>query len=800
LRTCIPKVALTIWLISCISGPTASGASPDSHKETFTRYCFTCHNDRLKSGGLSLATLDVTRPSENPEVWEKVIRKLRLGMMPPEGAPRPSPQSYRDTVAWLGTSLDATNTAQPWAGRPALHRLNRTEYANAIRDLLALDIDASTLLPPDDSAYGFDNISEALGLSPSLQEHYVSAAMKIGALAVGDRGMAAGGETWRIPSSLSQDQHIEGLPLGTTGGFQILYNFPLDGEYAFQAKLYRTNLDIMRGLEAPHQAEFSIDGRRILLTTFGGPAELASLFSKPTETGDAVDARLRVRVPVKAGPHVLAVTFLEDSSSAEPARLQPYIRSSTDNFDWTGHPHLQVVSVAGPFHATGPGDTPSRRRLFVCHPATATQEEPCAKRIVSTLLRRAYRQPVTDVEVKRAMQFYESGSRDGGFESGIEFALQRTLASPNFIFRSERDPADALPETTHPVGDFELASRLSFFLWSSIPDDLLLDRAGEGRLRNTESFYREVRRMLADPKASTLVTSFADQWLQLRNLKNVQPNSDKFPDFDDNLRQGFRRETELLFESVLREDRSVLDLMNADYTFVNERLARHYGIPDIYGSRFRRVPVTEEARHGLLGQGSILALTSHAERTSPVVRGKWILENLLASPVPPPPPDVPPLKENQEGDKPRSIREQMTEHRATPVCASCHKMMDPIGFSLENFDAVGAWRSAEEGLPIDATGQLSDGTMVDGVVDLRKALLRDPEAFVTAFTEKLLTYALGRGLDYRDMPAVRAIVARTAGENYRMSAIILAVANSTPFRMRLTRPPEHESIEAVRNR
>jgi hypothetical protein len=780
----------------------AATASAASYEATFKQYCFTCHNQKLKTGGLALDTLDLNKPGDNAEVWEKVIRKMRLGMMPPKGAPRPSDQTYHDVVAFLESSLD-----QPWAGRPALHRLNRAEYSNVIRDLLDLDIDTTALLPPDDAAYGFDNISEALGLSPSLQEHYLSAAIKIGALAVGDRKIAPGGETWRIPSGLSQDEHLEGLPLGTTGGFQVRYNFPLDGEYAFQAKLFRTNLNIMRGLETPRQVEFSLDDKRILLTTIGGPAELANLFTNPTDTGDAVDARLRVRVPVKAGPHVLTVTFLEDSlpSAAEPARLQPYIRSSTDNFDWTGHPHLQVVSVAGPFQATGAGDTPSRRRIFVCRPVSIAQEEPCAKRIVATLLRRAYRQPVSEAEVSRAMQFYETGEREGGFEAGIEFALQRTLASPKFIFRAEKDAAGAAPGSMHAVGDFELASRMSFFLWSSMPDDALLDRAGAGQLRRPEAFEREVRRMLNDPRSSALVNNFAAQWLQLRNLKNVQPNSDKFPDFDDNLRQGFRRETEMLFESILHEDRSVLDLMTADYTFVNERLARHYGIPDIYGSRFRRVPVTDDARKGLLGQGSILALTSHAERTSPVVRGKWILENLLGTPVPPPPPDVPPLKENQDGEKPRTMREQMAEHRANPACATCHKMMDPVGFALENFDAVGAWRTVDAGVPIDAAGELADGSKVDGVVTLRAALLKNPEAFVTAFTEKLLTYALGRGLDYRDMPAVRSIVKNAARDNYRMSSLILGVTRSTPFQMRMTAPAltqtsERGSIETVRSR
>ena len=761
----------------------ACTASADpSPREIIDKYCVTCHNQRLKTGGLTLDTLDLSNVPAHVEVWEKVISKLRSGGMPPAGMPRPDRATYKDLTAWLEQQID--QSAGSYAGRPILHRLNRTEYANAIRDLLALDIDAASLLPPDDSAFGFDNISDALGLSPSLQEHYLDAALKIGALAVGDPKIAPGSETWRIRQDLSQDQHVNGLPLGTVGGTLVRYNFALDGEYSFQANLYRTNLNIMRGLESPHQVEFSVDGRRIHLASMGGAEDLASLFQKPTDTGDAVDARLRIRVPIKAGPHVVTVAFLDDPDAVEPARLQPYIRSSVDNFDWSGSPHLQSLTIAGPFHPSGASDTPSRRRIFVCRPGGKASEDTCARQIVSTLARRAYRQPLAGPDLETLLHFYQSGKIDGGFESGIELALERILASPRFLFRVERDPVASTPGATYRIDDFELASRLSFFLWSSIPDDQLLRLAGEGKLTNPAVFDRQVRRMLADPKSQALVDNFAGQWLQLRNLRNVQPNSDLFPDFDDNLRQSFRRETELLFESVVQEDHSVLDLLTADYTFVNERLARHYGIPDIYGSRFRRVAVTDDARRGLLGQGSILALTSHAERTSPVVRGKWILENILGTPVPPPPPDVPALKGNQEGQKPRTMREQMAEHRANPVCANCHKAMDSIGFAMENFDAVGAWRTRDAGQPIDATGELSDGTRVDGIVTLRNALLSRPELFAGTLTEKLLVYALGRGLDYRDMPTVRAILRDASRDNYRFSTLILGVAHSTPFQMR----------------
>jgi hypothetical protein len=762
--------------------------------EILEKYCFTCHNQKLKTGGLTLDSMDLGDIPAQAEIWEKVVKKIRARLMPPPGALRPSEATYQELISWIETQLDSAANTNPFAGRPLLHRLNRSEYANAIRDLLALEVDVRSLLPPDDAAFGFDNISDVLGVSPSLQEHYLSAALKIGALAVGDPAIAPGSETWRIPQDLSQNQHIEGMPLGTVGGLRVRYNFPLDGEYTFQAKLYRTNLNIVRGLEASHQVEFAIDGRRILLATVGGKDDLSVMFQKPTEAGDAADARLRRRVPVTAGPHDVTVAFLEDPQAAEPFRLQPFLRSSVDNFDWSGHPHLQMLTIAGPFHGEGspfgPDDTPSRRRIFLCHPENKKSETLCARQIVSTLLRRAYRQPATGADIARAMSFYESGAGADGFEAGVEFALQRILTSPKFLFRIERDPAGVAPGAVYRVSDTELASRLSFFLWSSSPDDGLLEAASRQKLGNTAAFDRQLERMLSDPRSRVLIDNFAGQWLELRNLRNVQPNTDGFPDWDDNLRQSFRRETEMFFESIIREDRSIFDLLTANYTYVNERLARHYGIPNIYGSRFRRVTVVDEARKGILGQGSILALTSHATRTSPVVRGKWILENILGTPVPPPPPNVPPLKENQEGDKPRTMREQMAEHRVNAVCASCHKVMDPIGLAMENFDAVGAWRANDAGSPIDASGELADGTRVDGVVALRNALVSRPELFAGTFTEKLLTYALGRGLDYRDMPAVRAIVRDAARQNYRFSAFISGVTHSTPFRMRTASEPE----------
>jgi hypothetical protein len=728
--------------------------------------------------------MDPAKIPVDAETWEKVIVKLRSGAMPPAGMPRPHAETTQAFVSSIESRIDSAAQAKPYAGRPLLHRMNRAEYANAIRDLLALDVDPAALLPPDDSAYGFDNISDVLSLSPSLQERYLSAAESVSALAVGDPNVKPASTTYRIRQDLSQNQHIEGLPLGTIGGILARFNFPLDGEYEFQAKLYRTNLNIMRGLEFEHQVEFTVAGQRIHLASIGGNTDLAAMFDKPTELGDAVDARLRVRVKVKAGPSDVTAAFIEGPQVQRPERLQAFQRSSTDNFDWSGWPHIPTLSITGPFNSTGPGDTPSRRRIFVCHPGKTLDEAACARKILAVLARKAYRRPVTDAELARIFSFYESGRREGGFEAGIELAIERILASPKFVLRAEKDPANATPGSVYRVNDLDLASRLSFFLWSSIPDDELITLASADKLHDPAVLRAQTLRMLRDPKSHSIVTNFAGQWLQLRNVRNVLPNSDDFPDFDDNLRQAFQRETELFFESILKEDRPVLDLLTADYTFLNERLARHYGIAGIYGTQFRRITLQDDFRRGLLGQGSILALTSKAERTSPVVRGKWILENLLGMPVPPPPPDVPVLKENKDREKPLTMREQMVEHRANAVCASCHKTMDPIGLALENFDAVGAWRTRDAGGPLDVSGELADGTKVKGVVDLRNAIASRPEMFAGTLAGKLLIYALGRGLDYRDMPAVRAIVREAAQKNYKMSSLIMGIVRSTPFQMR----------------
>ena len=793
-------VRIRLWLVSLALAPlsavlggagqnqpvatAAVPSTPDGARAMLDRYCVTCHNARLKTGELVLEGLSVHDAAGSPEIWEKVIRKVRAGVMPPQGAPRPAPDALGALATGLETALDRAAAARPFPGRPLLHRLNRAEYQNAIRDLLDLEVDAATLLPPDDSAYGFDNISDVLGVSPTLQERYLSAAARLSALAVGDVATRPGSDTYRVPQDLSQNQHVEGLPLGTVGGLRVRHTFPLDAEYQFDTKLYRTNLNIVRGLQYPSEFEIAVDGRPVHRVTIGGTDDLARMFEAPTDTGDAVELRMRARVRVPAGPHVVTAAFVDHMGVKDAVRLQPFLRASADNFDWAGWPHIQTFAVTGPFDATGPGDTPSRRQVFLCRPASRSSERACAERILSRLARRAYRQPVGATELAPILEFYEAARAQAGFEAGIQRGLQRILASPRFVFRSESDAASLPPGAVHRVSDLELASRLSFFLWSSIPDDELLTVAASGGLRQPAALDAQVRRMLASPKSAALVTNFAGQWLHLRNVRSVLPNSDEFPDFDDNLRQAFRRETELLFESILREDRSALDLLRADYTFVNERLARHYGIPNVYGSRFRRMPVPDEARRGLLGHGSVLAVTSHAERTSPVLRGKWVLENLLGLPVPPPPPDVPSLKGNEEGQKPRTLREQLAEHRANPVCASCHKVMDPVGFALENFDAVGAWRTREAGGPIDASGQLADGTPVDGVVTLRRAILERPELVVGTMTEKLLTYALGRGVEARDMPAVRAIVREAAKRDYRLSAIVTGVVKSVPFQMR----------------
>jgi hypothetical protein len=761
----------------------ATPASPSPQRALLDKYCVTCHNEKLKTAGLMLDKFDIDHVSDNAEIGEKVAKKLRGGTMPPQGMPRPDQASITGFATWIETTID--RSAKPDPGRVGMHRLNRAEYARAIRDLLALDVDVTELLPADDESDGFDNMAAVLKVSPSLMEQYLSASRKVASLAVGDRRIGAISQVYPVPPILAQEDHIEGLPLGTRGGILIHHNFPLDGQYEFSVYLLRNIVGYMTGLEFPHQLEISVDGERVFLAHVGGEADNLMIDTNLALAGDTIDARLKVKVPVKAGGRSIAVTFIEKNHAPSVETLQPFTRD-LDLQNMNGIPLIDRVQITGPFNPGGPGDTPSRRRIFICQPANANDELPCARKIIGTLARRAYRRPVTDADLELPLSFYQKERNQNGFEAGIESALRLLITDPKFLFRVEPDPPGAAPGSITRLSDIELASRLSFFLWSSIPDDQLIEVAAQGRLRDPAVLEQQVKRMLADPKSDALTSNFASEWLFLRNLQSVNPDSGEFPNFDENLRRAFRRETELFFESVMRDDRSVLDLLNADYTFVNERLAKHYGIPNVYGSQFRRVPVPSEARRGLLGQGSILTVTSYPTRTSPVLRGKWILENVLGTPPPPPPPNVPALKENDEGGKVLSVRERLEAHRANPACATCHRVMDPLGFSLDNFDAVGAWRDTEAGAKIDASGQLADGTKINGAVELRKALTAHPEQFVRTMTQKMMIYALGRGLEYYDMPVVRSIARDAAANGNRFSSIVLGIVGSTPFQMKRT--------------
>ncbi|HEY2842527.1 MAG TPA: DUF1592 domain-containing protein, partial [Bryobacteraceae bacterium] len=633
-------------------------------------YCITCHNQRLKTGGLTLDTLALDKIADNAEIGEKILKKLHGGMMPPQGMPRPSGAAIDQFTGWLETSLDRAAAAHPEPGRSTLHRLNRTEYGNAIHDVLDLDIDVASLLPADDEANGFDNIADVLRVSPSLLEQYLSASGKLASLAVGDPSITPVSLVYQAPPDLSQEDHIEGLPLGTRGGILIHYNFPLDGEYDFRVFLLQNIVGYLTGLEYAHQLEISIDGKRVFLAQVGGDEDNKMSDANLGVAKDTMDARLRTRIPVKAGPRTVVVTFLRRNSAPSDEPLQPFTRDH-DLQNMNGIPLIDRMQITGPFNPTGSGDTPSRRRIFTCHPANAAAELPCARQILSSLARRAYRRPVAAGDLETLLSFYQSARNKKNFDAGIENALRLILTNPKFLFRTETDPANAAAGSMHPVSDLELASRLSFFLWSTIPDDQLITLASQGKLKDPVVLDQQVKRMLADDRSAAFVKNFAGQWLMLRNLQSALPDPNEFPNFDDNLRQAFRQETEMFFASVMHEDRSVLDLLNADYTFVNERLARHYGIPGIYGSQFRRVTLPDPERRGLLGQGSVLTVTSEANRTSPVKRGKFILEAILGTPPPAPPPNVPPLKEN-DGAQAQSVRARLEEHRKNPACAGCH--------------------------------------------------------------------------------------------------------------------------------
>jgi Protein of unknown function (DUF1592)/Protein of unknown function (DUF1588)/Protein of unknown function (DUF1585)/Protein of unknown function (DUF1595)/Protein of unknown function (DUF1587) len=756
----------------------------DAERASLTRYCAGCHNEKTKQGDLVLTTLDFDNVGAHAEKWELVARKLRARAMPPPGRPRPTEAGYDALIGRLESSLDRAAAVNPDPGRTdTFRRLNRTEYQNAIRDLFDLEVDVSAMLPSDDSSHGFDNISVG-GLSPMLLERYLSAAQKISRLAVGTPPRSAGAETVILPADLTQEDHFDGQPFGTRAGANVRHIFPADGDYQFELRLTRDRNELIEGLREPHQVEVSVDGQRLKVFTLTPPTRTDDDPVAPQYAPEqAADSGLNFRAPLTAGPHVVRVVFLKRPSSLVETERQPYQASFNSDRTPRTQPALYSVTIAGPFNPKGVSETPSQRRIFSCRSAKSADETGCAKTILSALARRAYRRPVTTEDMETLLGFYKEGRKDGAFEHGIEMAVRALLTSPSFLFRIERDPSNA---AVYRIGDLELASRLSFFLWSSIPDEQLLDVASRGRLKDPAELERQVRRMLADRRSQTLVNNFAAQWLYLRNLESARPDSRLFPDFDDNLRQAFRRETEMLFESVVREDRNVLDLLRADYTFVNQRLAKHYGIPNVYGSHFRRVELGKDhVRGGLLGHGSILTVTSYANRTSPVNRGKWILENLLGTPVPPPPQNVPPLAENAPGAKVLTVRERMVQHRANPVCASCHQLMDPVGLATENFDAIGRYRTmSEAGTPVDASGGLPDGSTFDGAIGLRHAVLNRPELFVTTLTEKLMTYALGRGMEHYDAPAVRSIIRTARGSDYRFSSVVLGIVKSTPFQMR----------------
>ena len=775
-------------------GTVESQAVPaTAHRAVLDRYCVACHNDRTRAANLSLEDLDLTEVGDHAELWEKVVRKLQAGMMPPPGARRPPAAEYAALRDWLESEIDRTAEATP--GTKVLHRFNRTEYANAIRDLLDLEIDPTTLLPADDSSRGFDNIAGSLTISPTLAETYVTAATRIARIAVG---------YWKTPTEStyikrtdsSQNLHIAGLPLGTRGGMTVRHVFPGDGDYTFTVR----NLGVGTYIPGEELVLF-IDGQPAHGWRYAGMGAFRGMDA-------ARDGHLEVTLPVTSGSRAVGLGFVATNYRPSLDVAKHFARKSLENGrvrELTTYPAIGALNIQGPFNATRPTDSASRRRAFTCRPATAAEERPCARQILTTLVRRAFRRPATADDLDAVMTFYEQGRRGGAFEDGIELALRRILASPQFLIRAEREPVDLSPGDTYPISDLELASRLSFFLWSSIPDDALIEVAAQGRLSDPAVLEEQVGRMLADPRSASLVTNFAEQWLYLRNLATTAPAQAVFPDWDDELREAFARETELLFESVLREDRNVVDLLTADYTFLNERLAKHYGVPHIYGSHFRRVRLGPELdyRRGLLGKGSFLSVTwVQNNRTSPVKRGVWVLENVLGTPPPEPPPNVPAL-EDAAGDQPDrvwTLREQMTLHRDNPACASCHRLMDPIGFALENLSADGQWRDrdgGEGGTPIDTAVTLYDGTEVDGPVALRQALLRYAPQFVRTVTEKLMTYGLGRGVEYYDMPVIRAIVREAERSDYRFSTIVMGIVKSAPFRMRTKTDEETAAVEGA---
>ena len=781
-----PRLSIALPLLSPPVSPPQSRASQNN--ALLDQYCVYCHDDDLKEGDLSLTDVDLAKPGEHAAKLERVIQKVRAGMMPPPGLPRPDEAVLKVLVADLASGVDLASDANPNPGRPILHRLNRTEYAISVRDLLGVEVNVETLLPPDDMSQGYDNMSDVLTISPSLLQGYMSAAGKISRLAVGDVEATPVVETYVVPQAISQMEHIEGTPFGTRGGMVVRHNFPADGDYTFRLSFYYASIGGFFGdnIQAEgEQIEVSVDGKRVAILDIDRKMKTTDDLRTPP-------------IKVTAGPHAVSAAFIKRMAGPVQDFVMPFERAlvdlSTGHFPGlTGLPHLRNLGINGPYEVTGVSETPSREKIFTCRPADGSEELSCAKEILLAMSRMAFRRPVNDDDFEHLRYFFESGQKEGGFDAGIRLSLQAILADPEFIFRFERTPEGVEPGATHRISDLELASRLSFFLWSTGPDDELIRVASDGRLEEPEVLRQQVERLLADPRSETLATNFASHFLHLQNLEDVHPDAYLFPDWDYNLTQSMKRETELFFDSMVREDRNIVDLLDADYTFANGRLARHYNIPNIVGNRFRRVSVTDETRRGLLGHGSILTLTSMANRTSPVVRGSWLMEVILGTPPPSPPANVPPFKEDEDGQKLLSVRQRMESHRANPACASCHAVMDPLGFSLENFDAVGAWRTKDNGFKIDPSGTLFDGTPVNGTASLRNYLVGRQDLFITNFTRNLLMFAMGRVLQHYDMPAVRGIV-REAGENdNRFSSFVMGVVTSTPFQMRVAEDTESET-------
>ena len=763
-----------------------SAGLDQSNAALVDQYCVACHNATLKTGGLELDAYDVNNIEAHPDVWERVLRKLRANAMPPTGMPRPDEIRFAKFEEDVATALNTLALTNPNPGRtPTFSRLNRLQYQNAIRDILELSVDVSELLPKDDASYGFDNVN-LTNLSPTLMERYLAAAEKISRLAVGAPLTSPLSHVELVSADRTQEDRMEGLPFGTRGGTLFSYNFPRDGEYVIDVTLTRDRNENIEGLTEPHEVEVTIDGQRIDI--FEVEPNRSERYATFYYSDQGAGTGLQTTATVTAGAHEVGVTFIRKNSALIESTRQPY----EAHFNRDRHPRQQPavlsVAVAGPYGSAGVSETAPRNRIFICQPDAQTSAGECARIIVSNLATKAFRRPISENDIETPLSFFEQVNGEKGFEAGIEMALRALLVSPEFLFRIEQDPAELDSGQVYALSDVELASRLSFFLWSSIPDEELLELATRDELSRTGVLEQQVKRMLADPRAESLASNFADQWLYLRNLDSVDPNLRLFPDFDDNLRQSMRKETEMLFGHIIDEDRNVMELLSADYTFLNERLARHYDIPNVYGDQFRKIDLDPNSpRIGLLGHGSVLTVTSYATRTSPVQRGKWVLENVLGIPPPPPPDDVPALAENESEVKIETMRDRMAQHRANPVCAACHEVMDPIGLVMEDFDAIGRIRNVNSDHPhIDTRGNLPGSEPLDGVIGLRNTLVKNPEAFVGTMSEKLLTYALGRGLEYYDAPAIRSILEDAAAEDYSFSSIVVALVNSTPFQMRRT--------------